>query len=116
MGKLTTHILDAAHGCPAENVTIRLYRLSGKNRELLKEITTNNDGRTDAPMLEGSNLTEGNYELEFEIGDYFRRKTELPATAFLDIIPIRFGVNDASEHYHVPLLASPYSYSTYRGS
>lgn len=116
MGKLTTHILDATHGVPADGVRIRLFRVEGEARNFLRETTTNDDGRTDAPMLEGDALAAGVYELEFHIGDYFRRKIELSETPFLDVVPIRFGMGDASAHYHVPLLASPFSYSTYRGS
>ncbi len=116
MGKLTTHILDATHGCPANGVTIQLYRLDDRTRLEIVNATTNSDGRTDEPLLENGELHKGVYELEFHIGDYFRKKVELADTPFLDVVPIRFGINDADAHYHVPLLASPFSYSTYRGS
>ncbi len=116
MTSLTTHILDATHGTPAAGVHIRLFKLEGEEKSLLKETVTNSDGRTDAPMLAGSDFQIGQYELEFAIGDYFRKKVSLPEPAFLDLVPIRFGIADASAHYHVPLLASPFSYSTYRGS
>lgn len=116
MGKLTTHILDATHGCPADGVQIHLFRLEGERRVNLSEQKTNDDGRTNEPMLEGSDLVSGVYELEFHIGDYFRKKVSLSDVPFLDIVPIRFGIDDANAHYHVPLLASPFSYSTYRGS
>ena len=114
-GKLTTHILDATHGCPAENVQIVLYRL-GETREKIGETLTNDDGRTNAPMLSGDQMQAGEYELEFHIGDYFRRKVALGDVPFLNIVPIRFGIGDVDAHFHVPLLASPFSYSTYRGS
>jgi 5-hydroxyisourate hydrolase len=115
MGKLTTHILDTAHGGPARNVDIRLYAL-GESRELVASATTNDDGRTPYPLLEGDVMATGTFELEFDIGDYFRSQAvELASPAFLDTVVIRFSVN-GGEDYHVPLLASPWSYSTYRGS
>ncbi|NSX91436.1 hydroxyisourate hydrolase [Agrobacterium tumefaciens] len=118
MTGLTTHVLDAAHGVPAEGLTIELYRLSGERREKLKTVKTNSDGRVDGgPLLVGESFKAGEYELVFHAGDYLRGKgVALPEPAFLDIIPIRFGIADESGHYHVPLLLSPYSYSTYRGS
>ncbi len=116
MAGLTTHILDATHGCPAKGVTIKLYRLKDQSRELMVETQTNGDGRSDAPLLSPDQMTQGQYELEFHIGDYFRKLVTLPKTPFLDIVPIRFGIHDVDAHYHVPLLASPFSYSTYRGS
>jgi 5-hydroxyisourate hydrolase len=113
MGKLTTHILDTAKGCPAQGIKIELYR----GLELLRTVTTNSDGRVDGPILEGEALSPGSYELRFYAGDYLRQTTSrLKEPIFLDIIPIRFGIADASQHYHVPLLLSPFSYSTYRGS
>jgi len=115
MGKLTTHILDTANGRPAAGVDIRLYAL-GKDRELVAAATSNADGRTAKPLLEGSAMAAGRYELEFDIGDYFRaRNLPLGEPAFLDTVVIRFAV-DSEQHYHVPLLATPWSYSTYRGS
>jgi 5-hydroxyisourate hydrolase len=118
MTGLTTHVLDAAQGTPAEGLTIELYRLSGDRREKLKTVQTNSDGRVDGwPLLAGESFKVGQYELVFHAGDYLRGKgVALPEPAFLDIIPIRFGIADESGHYHVPLLLSPYSYSTYRGS
>ena len=115
MGKLTTHILDTASGRPADGVSIRLYALDDERR-LVASATSNPDGRSDEPLLEGAAFTSGGYELEFDIGDYFRR-LRMPRgdPPFLDVVVIRFQVN-AGEHYHVPLLASPFSYSTYRGS
>lgn len=115
MGRLTTHILDTAHGGPAPNVDIRLFSL-GEARELVASAATNDDGRTPNPLLEGDLMTGGSYELEFDIGDYFRgRGAELADPPFLDTVVIRFAVN-GNDDYHVPLLASPWSYSTYRGS
>ena len=115
MGRLTTHILDTAHGRPASGLAIRLYRLADQ-RKLLVEATTNADGRLDAPLLEGKQFKAGRYELAFQAGAYFRALgIELGEPAFLDEVVIRFGLA-TDEHYHVPLLISPYSYSTYRGS
>jgi 5-hydroxyisourate hydrolase len=116
MGKLTTHVLDTANGIPAEGMKIRLYRDERGQRRLVTETTTNSDGRCSAPLLEGANFVSGQYELEFSAGDYFRAKASLPDPAFLEIVPIKFGIANAHAHYHVPLLISPWSYSTYRGS
>ena len=115
MGRLTTHILDTAHGGPAQGVDIRLFSL-GDARELIMSATTNEDGRTPYPLLEDELMVTGTYELEFDIGAYFRGgNVKLATPAFLDTVVIRFSVN-GDEDYHVPLLASPWSYSTYRGS
>jgi len=117
MGRLSTHILDTANGKPAAGVAIRLYVLYGDERRLLKSVTTNTDGRTDAPLLTGNELIAGIYELVFCAGNYHRTKGEtLASPPFLDEITVRFGVADPAANYHVPLLLSPYSYSTYRGS
>src|SRR5262249_34648928 len=114
MGKLTTHILDTAHGCPAAGVAIRV--LDSANR-LLVETTTNSDGRVNQPLLEAEAMKSGHYFLEFEVGAYFKaRGVDLPAVPFLDVVTLRFGIDNRDAHYHVPLLVSPYSYSTYRGS
>ncbi|OLP17885.1 hydroxyisourate hydrolase [Leptolyngbya sp. 'hensonii'] len=117
-GKLTTHVLDTARGCPAAQMTIALWRLDPESgsRMLVKTICTNADGRTDAPLLAEAELTLGIYELVFAVGDYFSRLESLPTPPFLDQVPLRFGVADPMAHYHVPLLVSPWSYSTYRGS
>jgi 5-hydroxyisourate hydrolase len=116
-GKLSTHILDTAHGCPAANVAIDLWRVDASgNRIHLKSTRTNQDGRTDAPLLLDDELQVGIYELVFAIGDYFASQQELPQPSFLNEIPIRFGIADVTAHYHVPLLVSPWAYSTYRGS
>ncbi len=107
MGKLTTHVLDTAHGKPAANLEIRLFDAS---RTLLKTIRTNTDGRADSPLLEAESLKVGVYTLEFEVGAYFG------SSDFLGVVPVQFGISDANAHFHVPLLVSPYGYSTYRGS
>ncbi|MEL6223395.1 MAG: hydroxyisourate hydrolase [Cyanobacteria bacterium J06627_8] len=119
VGKLTTHVLDTAHGCPAAGMAIALWSIHSDTGEktLVKEIQTNADGRTDEPLLVDEALVSGVYELVFDVGRYFSaRDASLPQPLFLDQVPIRFGIADASSHYHVPLLASPWSYSTYRGS
>lgn len=117
MGRLSTHVLDTATGRPAAGVKITLYRISGQSHRKVKEVVTNADGRTEAPMLEGKDLVAGRYELVFAIGDYLRAAGRAAHdTLFLDEVPIRFGVADAEQHYHVPLLIAPFGYSTYRGS
>lgn len=116
-GYLTTHVLDTARGCPAEGIDIALYVVTEDGRRLLGQVQSNADGRTDGPILQGQGFVAGVYELEFHVGDYLNRTgqaTGLPL--FLDVVPIRFGVNDKGAHYHVPLLLSPFGYSTYRGS
>ena len=116
-GRLTTHVLDTARGKPAAGVKITLYRISGQSHRKIAETVTNADGRTDAPMLAGDALKEGRCELVFSAGDYLRASGQATGEVlFLDEIPIRFGVPDAGQHYHVPLLISPFAYSTYRGS
>lgn len=116
-GYLTTHVLDTARGCPAEGIRILLYRVSGNSHKKIAEAVTNADGRTDAPILGKETFEAGTYELIFEAGDYLTT-SGVPAESprFLDSIPIRFGISDAESHYHVPLLLSPFGYSTYRGS
>jgi 5-hydroxyisourate hydrolase len=117
MGRLTTHVLDTARGTPAAGLKIEVFRAGSAAPILLKLITTNADGRADAPLLEGDALKPGQYELRFHAGDYLRRQgLNLAEPLFLDIIPIAFGIADASQHCHVPLLLSPFGYSTYRGS
>jgi 5-hydroxyisourate hydrolase len=115
MGRLTTHVLDTALGKPAAGLWIELYRL-GRDADRLAADTTNDDGRLDTPILQGAAFDTGVYELRFHAGDYLRKIHSLPQTPFLDLIPIRFGIEDAAAHYHVPLLLSPYGYATYRGS
>ncbi len=117
MGKLTTHVLDTANGVPGKGIVIALYRLDRGTRTPLGNFETNSDGRCRAPLLEGAALEVGTYELDFAIGDYFAKLGGARAyPRFLDVVTLRFGIADASAHYHVPLLASPWSYSTYRGS
>ena len=115
-GYLTTHVLDTARGRPADGLEIDLYRLEGDARRLLRTLRTNADGRTDTPILPAGDFSTGSYELVFHAGAYLDR-TGVPAEAprFLDLVPVRFGMSEAM-HYHVPLLLSPYGYSTYRGS
>ena len=115
MGRLTTHVLDTALGRPAAGLAIDLYRLGAKEEHVLS-VKTNADGRVDRPLLEGAAFTAGVYELRFRAGDYLRALSRLTDPPFLDVVPIRFGIASAEEHYHVPLLLSPYGYSTYRGS
>ncbi|MGM8930244.1 hydroxyisourate hydrolase [Salinicola halophyticus] len=119
-GYLTTHVLDTACGRPASDLRIELYRLEGGTRLRLADVVTNADGRCDGPLLEGANFTAGVYELLFHAGDYLDAESlgagQQSAGRFLDRIPLQFIVDSPDEHYHVPLLLSPYSYSTYRGS
>lgn len=116
-GYLTTHVLDTAKGLPAAGLEIVLYRLEGDVRDELARLATNSDGRTDAPILPKEHFLPGEYELEFHAGAYLDASGVPPeAPRFLDVIPIRFGISDDAAHYHVPLLLSPFGYSTYRGS
>jgi 5-hydroxyisourate hydrolase len=114
-GRLTTHVLDTARGKPAAGVRIMLYRVSGNSHRKIAEAVTNDDGRTDAPLLAGKAFAAGQYELVFCAGDYLRAQGA-SGLLFLDEIPVRFGLADEGAHYHVPLLLSPFGYSTYRGS
>ncbi|MBM3486188.1 MAG: hydroxyisourate hydrolase [Alphaproteobacteria bacterium] len=117
MGRLTTHVLDTADGRPAAGMRLALHRIDGERRMLLVTTTTNADGRCDGPLLADDALAAGCYELAFEAGAYFRAVGKsLPTPAFLDTIVIRFGIADPDGHYHVPLLVSPWGYTTYRGS
>jgi 5-hydroxyisourate hydrolase len=117
MGKLSTHVLDTAHGKPAAGVEVELYVLGSTERTLLKKETTNADGRCASPLLEGDALRAGQYELVFGAGDYFAAQgVALPEPRFIDRVTIAFGIADASQNYHVPLVVTPWSYSTYRGS
>lgn len=118
-GRLTTHVLDTAQGRPAAGIAIELWRLDspGDGRRLLKTTHTNVDGRTDAPLLVGDEMVSGVYELVFAVGAYYAgQPIATAAPPFLDLVPIRFGIADPHAHYHVPLLTSPWAYSTYRGS
>jgi len=117
MGRLTTHVLDTASGRPAAGLKVELYRLEGTERRHLAEAVTNADGRCDQPLLEGAAFLPGVYEILFDAGAYFDAQgVALPDPKFLDLVPIRFGISDAGSHYHVPLLLSPFAFSTYRGS
>ena len=126
-GFLTCHVLDTANGIPASGMRIELYKfedgpevngVGSQTRTLLKSFMTNSDGRLNGPALKGEEFSEGQYELVFYVGDYFAKysSSRISGTPFLDVVPLRFGLDDPTEHYHVPLLASPWSYSTYRGS
>jgi 5-hydroxyisourate hydrolase len=116
MGYLTTHVLDTAQGRPAAGIKIALYRVSGNSHRKIAEAVTNADGRTDAPILPEGKFKTGTYELVFFAGDYLRETGQVSGeTLFLDQVPIRFGMAE-DDHYHVPLLLSPYGMSTYRGS
>ena len=117
MGRLTTHVLDTAHGTPGSGIDVRLYRAGPKGYEIVTSTLTNADGRGDAPLLEGTAMIAGRYRLVFGAGAYFRRiGTPLADPAFVDEVTLDFGIADTGAHYHVPLLVSPWSYSTYRGS
>ena len=121
MGQLTTHVLDTMNGCPAAGMGVTLVRLTAEGHDdkahVIRQLTLNADGRADAPLLAGADFQPGRYRLVFEVADYFRaRGVALPEPPFLDRVSIDFGLADAAAHYHVPLLASPWAYSTYRGS
>jgi 5-hydroxyisourate hydrolase len=117
MGQLTTHVLDTMNGCPAAGLWVSLFRMHGDTPTLIKTVQLNEDGRSNEKLLVPDAFEAGRYRLVFRVGDYFRaRGVALPSPTFLDTVPIDFGVADATQHYHVPLLASPWSYSTYRGS
>ena len=117
MGKLTTHVLDTAHGRPGAGIKVELFVLTGDARRALLTTQTNSDGRCDAPLLQDDAFVTGEYELVFHAGDYFAASgVDLPEPRFVDRVVLRFGIADATSHYHVPLLVSPWAYSTYRGS
>lgn len=116
-GRLTTHVLDTTTGRPAAGLALELFRLESGRRELIVATETNADGRVDTPLLSGEAMRRGTYEIVFQAGAYLRRQGgTLPDPLFLDQVPLRFGIADLAAHYHVPLLLSPFSYSTYRGS
>ena len=117
MASLTTHILDTANGAPAADVNIQIVKINGEKRITLRTLKTNSDGRTDSPVLTGDQFIPGVYEMIFNVGDYFRNRSTNPdSSMFLDLIPVRFTITSEDDHYHVPLLVTPWSYSTYRGS
>jgi 5-hydroxyisourate hydrolase len=117
MGRLSTHVLDTANGKPARGVAIELFAVEGDRRRSVLRTATNADGRTDAPLMAGDAFRTGTYELVFEVGSYFKGLGAAMADPpFLDMVPIRFSIAEPDGHYHVPLLVSPWSYSTYRGS
>lgn len=117
MGKLSTHVLDITQGKPGAGVSIELYAVSASGRILLKSALTNHDGRCDAPLLQGDEMQAGQYELVFGAGDYFAGQgVSVPTPRFIDRVVIAFGIADAEQNYHVPLVVSPWAYSTYRGS
>ena len=116
MTKLTTHVLDIYSGKPGKGIKVDLYYINNNKREKLNSVILNDDGRTEKALIEDVNFKEGKYELVFFVGDYFKKITETPKIPFLDDVVIKFGIYNAKEHYHVPLLVSPWSYSTYRGS
>lgn len=117
MGHLSTHVLDTAHGCPAAGMQVTLQRADGGTYRTLKALALNHDGRADGPLLDAAAMAVGRYRLLFEVAPYFRAHgVALPEPAFIDTVQLDFGIADAAGHYHVPLLVSPWSYSTYRGS
>lgn len=117
MGKLTTHVLDTANGRPAAGMRVVLMRVHATHTDTLQTLMLNHDGRADQPLLEGPDFQRGHYRLVFSVSAYFRlHGTDLPDPPFLDEVPLDFGIADPNVHYHVPLLVSPWSYSTYRGS
>ena len=117
MGKLSTHVLDVTQGKPGAGVKVALYAINGADKVLLKNTVTNGDGRCDAPLLQGEELRAGRYELVFGAGDYFAGQgVQVPEPRFIDEVVIAFGIADPAQNYHVPLVVSPWSYSTYRGS
>lgn len=114
---LSTHVLDTAHGCPAAGLRVTLQRLDGERAVTLKTVELNADGRAEGGLLDAASMVAGRYRLVFEVAAYFRgRGLALPEPPFLDVVPLEFGIADPQAHYHVPLLCSPWSYSTYRGS
>lgn len=117
MGKLSTHVLDITQGKPGAGIALELYAINGGQKTLLRSTVTNHDGRCDAPLLQGEEMQAGQYELVFAVGDYFAAQgVELPQPRFLDQVTIAFGIADPVQNYHVPLVVSPWAYSTYRGS
>ncbi len=116
MAKLTTHVLDVYSGKPGKNIKVELFFLNGKDREIINSLVLNTDGRSDKPLAEEDKFKSGKYELVFYIGDYFKEIIKNEKQSFLDDVVVRFNISNNKENYHVPLLVSPWSYSTYRGS
>ena len=116
MTKLTTHVLDVYSGKPGKGIKVDLYFIDKSEKKKLKSVVLNNDGRSEQPLIENDEFKTGKYELIFFVGDYFKEITKNKDLKFLDDVVIRFGISNNKEHYHVPLLVSPWSYSTYRGS
>ena len=116
MTKLTTHVLDVFSGKPGKDIKVDLYFIESRKKVKINSLQLNNDGRADKPLVENENFKVGKYELVFFVGEYFKNITDLDPIPFLDEVVIRFGISNNKEHYHVPLLVSPWSYSTYRGS
>ena len=117
MGHLSTHVLDTAHGCPAAGMQVTLQRVDAAGTTTLQRLVLNHDGRADGPLLDAQAMAVGRYRLLFEVAPYFRaRGVAMSDPPFIDVVQLDFGIADAAGHYHVPLLVSPYSYSTYRGS
>ncbi|TDM06837.1 MAG: hydroxyisourate hydrolase [Ideonella sp. MAG2] len=117
MGRLSTHVLDTAHGCPAAGMKVTLQRVKGEHVEVVQRVTLNADGRADGPLLTGDTMAVGTWRLSFEAAEYFRaRGVTLPEPPFVGTVHLDFGIADVQGHYHVPLLVSPWSWSTYRGS
>ncbi|CAD5374373.1 5-hydroxyisourate hydrolase [Rubrivivax sp. A210] len=117
MGHLSTHVLDTAHGCPAAGMRVKLQRRDGDELTTLRDLALNDDGRADGPLLAAHEMAVGRYRLVFEVAPYFRaRGVALPEPPFIDVVQLDFGIADAAGHYHVPLLVSPWAYSSYRGS
>lgn len=115
-GKLTTHVLDTAAGKPAAGMRVDLFKSNGEKRKLIKTVRTNSDGRVDGPLLVDKEMKRGEYTLVFHVGDYFAKRKSADAKKFLNRVPVIFVISDSAAHYHVPLLVSPWAYSTYRGS
>ena len=117
MGHLSTHVLDTANGCPAAGMKVTLQRVDAAGPLTLKAFALDHDGRSDGPLLDAASMAVGRYRLAFDVAAYFRaRGVVLPEPPFIDVVQLDFGIADAAGHYHVPLLVSPFSYSTYRGS
>ena len=116
MTKLTTHVLDVYSGKPGKGIKVDLYHILNDQRDKINSVVLNKDGRANQALVEGADFKEGQYELVFFVGDYFKKITSLPKIPFLDDVVVKFGISNSKEHYHVPLLISPWSYSTYRGS